>query len=91
MLISSALGLPAFVIDKNMLLAGYNEQFADLARKAGISQYMLNRPLFETPNFLMFADMQDLQEIFKSGDIDNRIKKFKTAKRLPLFNSIASP
>lgn len=82
MLITGALKYPAFVIDKNMLLAGYNQQFADIARKAGISQYMLNRPLFETPNFSLFADMQDIQELFKSGDNDIRIKKFKTGEEI---------
>lgn len=91
MLITAALQLPAFVIDKNMLLAGYNQQFTDLARKAGISQYMLNRPLFETPNFTMFADMQDLQEIFKSGDRDIRIKKFKTSEETTFIKFIRIP
>ncbi|MFH0968399.1 MAG: response regulator [Methanobacteriota archaeon] len=91
MLFSAALKLPAFVIDKNLLLAGYNQQFADLARKAGISQYMLNRPLFETPNFQLFADMQDLQEIFKSGDGDVRIKKFKTGEEITFIQFTRIP
>jgi PAS domain S-box-containing protein len=91
MLITGALKLPAFVIDKSMLLAGCNQQFADLARKAGISQYQLNRPLFETPNFLLFADMQDLQEMFKSGDTDVRIKKFKTNEDITFFQFTRIP
>ncbi|PKL60889.1 MAG: hypothetical protein CVV33_00345 [Methanomicrobiales archaeon HGW-Methanomicrobiales-4] len=91
MLITGALKLAAFVIDKNMLLAGYNQQFADLARKAGISQYMLNRPLFETPNFQLFADMQDLQEIFRSGDGDVRIKKFKTGEDITFIQFTRIP
>jgi len=76
MAITSVLKLPAFVIDKNMQLAGYNSFFSDLARKAGISQYMLNRPLYETPKFSFFGDMQDLQEIFRSGDINRLIRKY---------------
>ncbi|HWQ66301.1 MAG TPA: response regulator [Methanospirillum sp.] len=91
MLITSSLKLPAFVIDRHMLLAGYNQQFADLARKAGISQYMLNRPLFETPNFQLFADMQDLQELFKSGDKDIRIKKFKTGEEITFIQFTRIP
>ncbi len=78
MRITAALRMPAFVLDKRMVLSGYNSLFTEMARKAGISQYMFNRPMFETPNFLLFADMQDLQEIFRSGDMDMKIKKFKT-------------
>ncbi len=77
MRITAALKLPAFVLDKRMILSGYNSLFTDLARKVGISQYMLTRPMFETPNFTLFGDMQDLQEIFRSGDIDSKIKKFQ--------------
>jgi PAS domain S-box-containing protein len=73
--ITSALQLPAFVIDKNMVLTGYNVRFAELARKIGISQYMLNRPLYETPRFSFFGDIQSIQEIFKSGDKEKQIKK----------------
>ncbi len=91
MLFTAALKLPAFVIDKNMLLAGYNQLFADLARKAGISQYKLNRPLFETENFQLFADMQDLQEIFKSGDQEIRIKKFKTGENITFIQFTRIP
>lgn len=80
--ITAALKLPAFVLDKRMLLSGYNSLFTELARKAGISQYMLNRPMFETPNFLLFADMQDLHEIFRSGDPDVKIKKFKVGEEV---------
>lgn len=91
MLITGALKLPAFVIDKSMLLTGHNQQFVELARKAGISQYMLNRPLFETPNFSLFADMQDLQEIFRSGDGDIKIKKFKTGETISFIKFIRIP
>jgi len=77
MRITAALKFPAFVLDKRMVLSGYNSLFTELARKVGISQYMLNRPMFETPYFSLFADMQDLQEIFKSGDIEIKIKKFQ--------------
>jgi len=77
MRITAALKFPAFVLDKRMILSGYNSLFTDLARKVGISQYMLTRPMFETPNFSLFGDMQDLQEIFRSGDMDSKIKKFK--------------
>ncbi|MBN1168003.1 MAG: response regulator [Methanospirillaceae archaeon] len=79
---TETLNLPAFVIDKGMMLAGYNEQFADVARNAGISKYMLNRPIFETSHFQVFADMQEIQEMFRSGDNDSRIKKFKRGKDL---------
>ena len=91
MVITAALKLPAFVIDKKMLLTGYNQQFTDMAKKAGISQYMLNRPLFETPNFLLFADMQDLQEIFKSGDGDVRVKKFKAGEEISFIQFTRIP
>ncbi len=76
MAVTTALRLPAFVIDKRLMLAGYNPLFAELARKAGISQYMLNRPLYETPKFSFFGDMQDLQELFRSGDVERRIRKY---------------
>ena len=75
MALTSALHLPAFVIDKSMVMAGHNSRFSDLARKVGISQYMLNRPLYETPRFSFFGDIQDLQENFKSGDREKQIKK----------------
>lgn len=76
MAVTTTLRLPAFVIDKSLMLAGYNPLFAELARKAGISQYMLNRPLYETPKFSFFGDMQDLQELFRSGDVERRIRKY---------------
>lgn len=76
MAITAVLTLPAFVIDKRMQLAGHNSFFSDLARKAGISQYMLNRPLYETPKFSFFGDMQDLQEIFRSGETSRAIRKY---------------
>lgn len=79
---TETLNLPAFVIDRGMMLAGYNEQFADVARNAGISKYMLNRPIFETSHFQVFADMQEIQEMFVSGDNDSRIKRFKRGKEL---------
>ncbi|PWR74319.1 response regulator [Methanospirillum lacunae] len=77
MSIMGALDFPAFVVDRKMILVGYNQQFCDLARKVGISQYMLNRPLFETPNFSMFADIQDLQDAYKLGYQDKKVKKFR--------------
>ncbi len=76
MAITTALKLPAFVIDKGLMLAGHNPLFDELARKAGISEYMLKRPLYETPKFSFFGDMQDIQEIFRSGDIERRIRKY---------------
>ena len=91
MQITAALRLPAFVLDKRMVLAGYNHLFTELARKAGISQYMLNRPMFETPNFSLFADMQDLQEIFRSGDTDVKIKKFKTGEEVSFIQFTRIP
>ncbi|WP_373839427.1 response regulator [Methanospirillum sp.] len=92
MAITEILKFPAFVIDKSLMLTGHNQLFAELANKAGISQYMLNRPLYETPKFSFFGDMQDLQEIFRSGDLERRIRKYvfgKTVKfieftRIPL-------
>jgi PAS domain S-box-containing protein len=77
MTIMGALDFPAFVVDRKMILVGYNQQFSDLARKVGISQYMLNRPIFETPNFSMFADIQDLQDAYKLGYQDKTVKKFR--------------
>ncbi|NLW76113.1 MAG: hypothetical protein GXY18_06770, partial [Methanomicrobiales archaeon] len=56
--------------------AGYNPMFAELARKAGISQYMLNRPLYETPKFSFFGDLQDMQEMFRGGETERRIRKY---------------
>ncbi|MDD1727731.1 MAG: response regulator [Methanospirillum sp.] len=91
MQITAALKLPAFVLDKRMVLAGYNHLFTEMARKAGISQYMLNRPMFETPNFLLFADMQDLQEIFISGDTNVTIKKFKTGDEVAFIQFTRIP
>jgi hypothetical protein len=89
--ITGALKLPAFVLDKKFNLSGHNSLFTELARKAGISQYMLNRPMFETPNFLLFADMQDLQEIFRSGDTDVKIKKFKTGDEVSFIQFTRIP
>jgi PAS domain S-box-containing protein len=74
--LTTTLRLPAFVIDKGMMLAGYNPMFAELARKAGISQYMLNRPLYETPKFSFFGDLQDMQEMFRGGETERRIRKY---------------
>jgi PAS domain S-box-containing protein len=91
MRITAALKLPAFVLDKRMILSGYNSLFTEMARKAGISQYMFNRPMFETPNFLLFADMQDLQEIFRSGDIGVKIKKFKTGEDISFIQFTRIP
>ncbi|MDD3574410.1 MAG: response regulator [Methanospirillum sp.] len=92
MAITEILKFPAFVIDKSLMLTGHNQLFAELANKAGISQYMLNRPLYETPKFSFFGDVQDLKEIFRSGDLERRIRKYvfgKTVKfieftRIPL-------
>lgn len=89
--ITGALKLPAFVLDRKMVLAGHNSLFTELAGKAGISKYMLNRPMFETPNFLLFADMQDLQEIFRSGDTDVKIKKFKIGEEVSFIRFIRIP
>lgn len=91
MAITAVLKLPAFVIDKNMQLAGYNLLFSDLARKAGISQYMLNRPLYETPKFSFFGDMQDMQEIFRSGDINHQIRKYVIDKSVKFIEFTRIP
>lgn len=77
MTIMGTLDFPAFVVDRKMVLVGYNQQFCDLARMVGISQYMLNRPLFETPNFSMFVDIQDLQDAYKLGYQDKKVKIFR--------------
>lgn len=88
---TGALKLPAFVLDKRMVLTGHNSYFTEIARKAGISQYMFNRPMFETPNFLLFADMQDLQEIFRSGDTNVKIKKFKIGEEVSFIQFTRIP
>jgi len=91
MAITAVLRLPAFVIDKNLMLAGYNPLFSELAGKAGISQYMLNRPLYETPKFSFFGDMQDLQEIFRSGDTDRKIRKYTFGETVKFIEFIRIP
>lgn len=91
MRITQVLRLPAFVLDRKMMLAGYNQLFTDIARRAGISQYMFTRPMFETQNFQMFADMQDLQELFRSGDLDSKIKKFKTGEEISFMQFTRIP
>ncbi len=73
--LATALRLPIFILDRSFLLSGHNQLFFDLARKAGISQYMLKRPLFETPKFSFFGDMQVFQEIFASGQTEHVIRK----------------
>ena len=91
MAITEVFRYPAFVIDKNMMLAGHNPLFADLVHKAGISQYMLNRPLYETPKFSYFGDMQDLQAIFRSGDVERRIKSYVFGKTEKFIEFIRIP
>jgi hypothetical protein len=75
MAVTTALRLPAFVIDKRLMLAGYNPLFAELARKAGISQYMLNRPLYETPKFpsLVICRSSGIIPLRRCGATDTKI------------------
>ncbi|NLW77684.1 MAG: response regulator [Methanomicrobiales archaeon] len=91
MAITEVFRYPAFVIDKGLMLAGHNPLFAELVHKAGISQYMLNRPLYETPKFSYFGDVQDLQEIFRSGDVERRIKRYVFGKTVKFIEFIYIP
>ncbi|NLV28157.1 MAG: response regulator [Methanomicrobiales archaeon] len=91
MALTNVLKLPAFVIDKGLMLTGRNPLFDELARKAGISEYMLKRPLYETPKFSFFGDMQDLQEIFRSGDMEKRIRKYNFGDVVKFIEFIRIP
>ncbi len=75
MSLTSIIKFPSFVIDKAFKLIGFNSLFTEYANEVGISQYMLERPLYETPKFAFFGDMQDMQEIFTSGLNEKKVRR----------------
>ncbi|PWR69834.1 response regulator [Methanospirillum lacunae] len=71
------LDIPVYIINREKVVVAYNQAFFSLCQQIGISQYQLQRPIFETKNMILFGESQQYDEVFKSGIIQKEGRKYR--------------
>lgn len=71
------LDIPIYIINREKVVVAYNQAFLSLCQQIGISQYQLQRPIFETKNMILFGESQQYDEVFKSGIIQKEGRKYR--------------
>lgn len=73
-----------FVLNKDMEITHYNSRFFKFAKRLGITEFQLERPLYEISQFSKIASVNMYEELFRTGAETKQLRRYGSEKE-PLY------
>ncbi|MBR6011747.1 MAG: PAS domain-containing protein [Methanomicrobium sp.] len=73
-----------FVLNKDMEITHYNSRFFKFAKRLGITEFQLERPIYEISQFSKIASVNIYEELFRTSAETKQLRRYGSEKE-PLY------